>query len=160
MAAVNGGNDPLGALLSRAGQALRELGEPGWDRIADTVIAAVRNTPRSGWPLTVEDPDPQPSPQAGCLAVSDLVVRSALAAALRLDQICIPTAVDILIDGTDLNRIKVEIAGRYGDRLTDVADHVRELAATVLDDLLGAAAIGHHIDVAVVDIVAGNPLAE
>ena len=50
MAAVNG-DDPLGELLSRAGQALRELGEPGWNRIADTVIAAVRNTPRSGWPV-------------------------------------------------------------------------------------------------------------
>jgi hypothetical protein len=153
------GDDPLATLLSRAGQALRELGEPGWDRIADTVIAAVRNTPRSGWPLTVEDPDPHPS-QAGSLAVSDLVVRSALAAALRLDQICIPTAVDILTDGTDLTRITVEIAGRYGDQLTDVAEHVRQLAHNVLDDLLGAAALGHHIDVAVIDIVAGNPLAE
>ena len=159
MAAMNG-DDPLATLLSRAGQALRELGEPGWDRIADTVIAAVRNTPRSGWPLIVEDPDPHPSPHAGCLAVSDLVVRSALAAALRLDQICIPTAVDVLIDGTDLTRITVEIAGRYGDHLTDVADHVRDLARSVLDDLLGAAALGHHIDVAVVDIVRGNPLAE
>ena len=158
MAAMNG-DDPLATLLSRAGQALRELGEPGWDRIADTVIAAVRNTPRSGWPLTVEDPDPHPS-QAGSLAVSDLVVRSALAAALRLDQICIPTAVDILTDGTDLTRITVEIAGRYGDQLTDVAEHVRQLAHNVLDDLLGAAALGHHIDVAVIDIVAGNPLAE
>lgn len=158
MAAMNG-DDPLATLLSRAGQALRELGEPGWDRIADTVIAAVRNTPRSGWPLTVEDPDPHPS-QAGSLAVSDLVVRSALAAALRLDQICIPTAVDILIDGTDLTRIKVEIAGRYGDHLTDVADHVRSVAVDILDDLLGVAALGHHIDVAVIDIVRGNPLAE
>ena len=158
MAAMNT-DDPLGVLLARAGQALRELSEPGWDRIADTVIAAVRNTPRSGWPLTVEDPDPHPS-QAGSLAVSDLVVRSALAAALRLDQICIPTAVDILTDGTDLTRITVEIAGRYGDQLTDVAEHVRQLAHNVLDDLLGSAALGHHIDVAVIDIVAGNPLAE
>ena len=57
MAAVNG-DDPLGELLSRAGQALRELGEPGWNRIADTVIAAVRNTPRSGWPVAAQDPDP------------------------------------------------------------------------------------------------------
>ena len=158
MAAVNE-NDPLGALLARAGQALRDLGEPGWDRIADTVIAAVRNTPRAGWPLTAEDPHPQPS-APGCLAVSDLVVRQALAAALRLDEICIPTAVDILIDGTDLQRIKVEIAGRYGDRLTDVADRVRRLTRTVLDDLLGAAALGHHIDVTVIDIVRGNPVTE
>lgn len=158
MATVND-NDPLGALLARAGQALRELGEPGWDRIADTVIAAVRNTPRSGWPLTAEDPDPRPS-QPGWIAVSDLVVRQALAAALRLDEICIPTAVDILIDGTDLQRIKVEIVGRYGDQLTDIADRVRGLTQTVLDDLLGAAALGHHIDVTVIDIVRGNPVTE
>lgn len=158
MATVND-NDPLGALLARAGQALRDLGEPGWDRTADTVIAAVRNTPRAGWPLTAEDPDPQPS-APGCLAVSDLVIRQALAAALRLDEICIPTAVDILIDGTDLQRITVEIAGRYGDQLTDVADRVRRLTRTVLDDLLGAAALGHHIDVTVIDIVRGNPVTE
>lgn len=158
MAVVNE-NDPLGALLARAGQALRDFGEPGWDRIADTVIAAVRNTPRAGWPLTAEDPDPQPS-APGCLVVSDLVVRQALAAALRLDEICVPTAVDILIDGTDLQRIKVEIAGRYGDRLTDVADRVRRLTRTVLDDLLGAGALGHHIDVTVIDIVRGNPVTE
>jgi hypothetical protein len=27
-------DDPLASLLARAGQALRELAEPGWDRIA------------------------------------------------------------------------------------------------------------------------------
>lgn len=157
MAAMNG-DDPLGVLLSRAGQALRELGEPGWDRIADNVIAAVRNTPRSGWPVTAQDPDPQQPPLPGCIAVSDLVIRAALAAALRVDQICAPSAVNV--HGTDLQRISVEITGRYGNRLTEVADHVRDLAAGVLDDLLGVAALGHQIDVAVIDIVRGNPLAE
>ena len=159
MAAVNG-DDPLGELLSRAGQALRELGEPGWNRIADTVIAAVRNTPRSGWPVAAQDPDPQQPPLPGCIAVSDLVIRAALAAALRVDRICTPSAVDVHLDGTDLQRISVEIAGRYGNQLTEVADHVREIAASILDDLLGAAALGHQIDVAVIDIVRGNPLTE
>lgn len=159
MAAMNG-DDPLGVLLSRAGQALRELSEPGWDRIADTVIAAVRNTPRSGWPVTAEDPDTSESSVPGCIAVSDLVIRAALAAALRVDQICTPSAVDVHLDGTDLQRISVEITGRYGNQLTEVADHVRSVAATILDDLLGIAALGHQIDVAVVDIVRGNPLAE
>ena len=41
-----------------------------------------------------------------------------------------------------------------------LADHVREIAASILDDLLGAAALGHQIDVAVIDIVRGNPLTE
>lgn len=159
MAAMNG-NDPLGELLARAGQALRELSEPGWDRIADTVIAAVRNTPRSGWPVAAEDPDSSESPMPGCIAVSDLVIRAALATALRFDEICAPSCVDVHLDGTDLHRISVEITGRYGNRLTEVADHVRDVAATILDDLLGVAALGHQIDVAVVDIVRGNPLAE
>ncbi|MFB1299340.1 hypothetical protein ACAG24_027930 [Mycobacterium sp. pW049] len=160
MAAMNT-DDPLGVLLARAGQALRELSEPGWDRIADTVIAAVRNTPRSGWPVAAEDPNTTTDPPVpGCIAVSDLVIRAALAAALRLDQICIPTAVDVALDGTDLKRISVEITGRYGNRLTEVADHVRDVTTTILDDLLGVAALGHQIDVAVVDIVRGNPLAE
>ena len=159
MAAMNG-DDPLGVLLARAGQALRELSEPGWDRIADTVIAAVRNTPRSGWPVAAEEPDPQEPPQPGCIAVSDLVIRATLAAALRVDQICAPSAVDVHLDGTDLHRISVEITGRYGNRLTEVTDYVRGIATTILDDLLGAAALGHQIDVTVVDIVRGNPLAE
>ncbi|MCV7058363.1 hypothetical protein [Mycolicibacterium gilvum] len=159
MAAMNG-DDPLDVLLSRAGQALRELSEPGWDRIADTVIAAIRNTPRSGWPVAAEDPDPQEPPQPGGIAVSDLVIRAALAAALRLDQICAPAAVDVHLDGTELHHISVEITGRYGHRLTEVADHVRGIAATILDDLLGAAALGHQIDVAVIDIVRANPLTE
>jgi hypothetical protein len=159
MASMNG-EDPLNALLARAGQALRELGEPGWDRIADKVIAAVRNTPRSGWPVAAEDPDPRQPPLPGSIAVSDLVIRTALAAALRVDQVCAPTAVNVQLDGTDLQRISVEITGRYGNRLTEVADHVREIAGAILDDLLGAAALGHQIDVAVVDIVRGNPLAD
>lgn len=158
--AVMSGHDPIGSLLARAGQALRELGEPGWDRIAETVITAVRNTPRSGWPLTAQDPDPQQPPIPGFIAVSDLVIRGALAAALRLDQMCIPTAVDVQLDGTQLDRICIEITGRYGNQLADVADHVRDIAASVLDDLLGAASLGHHIDVAVVDLVRGNPLTE
>ena len=56
--------------------------------------------------------------------------------------------------------MSVEITGRYGNRLTEVADHVRGIAATILDDLLGAAALGHQIDVAVIDIVRANPLTE
>lgn len=159
MAAMNG-DDPLGVLLARAGQALRELSEPGWDRIADTVIAAVRNTPRSGWPVAAEDPEPQKPPLPGSIAVSDLVIRAALAAALRIDEICAPSGVDVHLDGTDLQRISIEITGRYGNRLTEVADHVRGIAATILHDLLGVAALGHQIDVAVVDIVRGNPLVE
>lgn len=158
MAAMNG-NDPLSALLARAGQALRELGEPGWDRIADNVIAAVRRTPRSGWPLTVEDPDPAPEP-SGRLAVSDVVIRSTLAAALRLDQMCFPTAIDVLVEGTDLRGVRIEITGRYGDRLAEIADRTRGVAAAVLDDLLGAAALGRRINVAVIDIVRGNPVEE
>lgn len=159
MAAMNG-DDPLGVLLARAGQALRELSEPGWDRIADSVIAAVRHTPRSGRPVAAQDPDPHEPPLPGCIAVSDLVIRAALAAALRIDEICAPTSVDVHLDDTDLQHVSVKITGRYGNRLTEVADHVRGIAASILDDLLGAAALGHEIDVAVIDIVRGNPLAE
>ena len=40
--------EPLAPLLNRAGEMLRGLAEPGWDRIADTVVDAVRaRTPGS-----------------------------------------------------------------------------------------------------------------
>jgi hypothetical protein len=149
--------DPVGSLLVHAGQALRELAEPGWDRITDSVIRAVRNTPRSGWPLHAVDPNPTQPPIPGGIEVSDLVLRAVLARALRVDNGYAATAIDISIEGTDLHRICIEITSRYGSRLATVADQVRTTAAAVIDDILGPRG-EHHIDVIVTDIVRGNPL--
>lgn len=153
-----GDNDPLGSLLARAGQALRELAEPGWERIADSVVTAVRSTSRSGWPLAAVDPDTTKPAIPGGIKVSDLVLRGALAQALRLDNAYAPTAIDVSCQDSDLQRICIEITGRYGSRLADAAEHVRTIAAAVIDDILGAASTGHHIDIVVTDIVRGNPL--
>ena len=152
-------DDPLGALLARTGQALRELAEPGWDRIADSVIANVRAIGRSGWPLAAADPDPSDPPIPGRIHVSDLVLRGALARALRLDNICAPTAIEVFTDADELQRVCIEITGRYGNRLEAVADQVRARTGEIIDDLLGAGT-PNRIDVIITDVVAGNPLSE
>ena len=151
-------DDPFVSLLARAGQALRELAEPNWDRVADSIIAAVRETPRSGWPLTAIDPSPGDPPVAGGIAVSDLVLRAALARALRADNAYAPSAIDVSRQGTRLQRISIEITGQYGTHLPNVAENIRATAAAVIDDILGPSRTGHHIDITITDIAADNPL--
>ena len=59
-------------------------------------------------------------------------------------------------------RSTVGLPGRLSVRLqpNHPTDDARGIAASILDDLLGAAALGHQIDVAVIDIVRANPLTE
>lgn len=156
--AITDDDDPLALLLARAGQALRELAEPGWDRIADTVIVAVRSTPRSGWPLRAVNPRPGQPPVNGGITVSDLVLRSALARALRVDDAYAPTAIDVSRHDSDLQRIRIEIIGRYGSRLHNIASQIRTTAAAIIDDILGPHSEGQYIDIVITDVAAGNPL--
>jgi hypothetical protein len=146
------------AFLNRAGGMLRGLAEPGWDRIADTVIDAVRATPRAGWPLRATTLSDEAE---GTLAVSDLVLRGILARAVRLDELCVPSLIDVAVEGTELKRIRIELTARYGSELRAVAEQVRTTAAAIAEDLLGdIAAISDKIDVVVTDIVDGDPLTE
>ena len=146
--------EPMAAFLSRAGVLLREVTEPGWDRIADTVIEAVRATPRGGWPLRTTD-----STDGGVLAVSDLVLRGVLARALRLDQLCVPSLIDVAVEDAELKRIRIELTARYGSELRAVVDQVRTAAAAVVEDLLGdVAGAADLIDVVVTDVVDGDPV--
>jgi len=151
--------EPLAAFLNRAGEMLNGLAEPGWDRIAETVIDAVRATPRGGWPLQVATPPD--STAEGATAVSDLVLRGVLARAVRLDELCVPSLIDVAVEGTEIKRIRIELTARYGSELRAVAEQVRTTAAAIVEDLLGdIAAIGDRIDVAVTEIVDGDPLTE
>ena len=150
-------DEPVAAFLNRAGVMLRGLAEPGWDRIADAVIDAVRATPRGGWPLRAEHPSD--STREGSIRVTDLVLRGVLARAVRLDELCVPSLIDIAIDGTELTRVRIELTARYGGELRVVAEQVRAAAASVIEDLLGgAAAAGDLVEVIVTDIVDGNPV--
>lgn len=152
-------DDPIAALLNRAGAILRELAEPGWDRIADAVIEAVRATPRGGSPLFATDPDD--SRVRGTISVSDLVLRAVLARAVRLEQICAPSVIDIAAEGAELKRIRIELTARYGSELRQVAEQVRLVAMSVVEDLLGDIdATLNTIEVVITDIVDGDPVAE
>jgi hypothetical protein len=144
--------------LARAAQGLREMPEPGWDRIAESVIAAVRTTTRLGWPLAAVDPDTTEPPIPGAIEVSDLVLRGALARALRAGNTYAPTAIDVRSEGTTLQRICIEITARYGSRLVAAVEQVRAAAAEVVHDILGVGDTEHAIVVVVADVVAGDPL--
>lgn len=145
------------AWLSRAGKVLRELPDPGWDALAGSVIDAVRAAPRGGWPLKVHDRTAEiPSPDL--ITVSDLVLRGALARALRFDQVAVSSIIELFSDGEELRRIRIELTGRYGTELHEVVDTARAVAVAVVDDLLGIAMPEHGIDIEVTDIVDGDPL--
>ena len=151
--------DPVVAFLDRAGGLLRSLAEPGWDRIADAVIDVVRATPRGGQPLRANEP--AGSEDEGILMVSDLVLRGALARAMRLDQICVPGLIEVAVEGIELKRVRIEITARYGSELRAVADRVRREAQGVVDDLLGGLAdVGDLIDVVVTDVYETDPASD
>ncbi len=152
-------DDPIAAFLNRAGSILRELAEPGWDRIADAVIDAVRATPRGGFPLFATDPDE--SSVKGSISVSDLVLRGVLARAVRLEQLCAPSGIDIAAEGAELKRIRIELTARYGSELREVAEQVRLVAIAVVEDLLGDLSANRNtIEVVITDVVDGDPLTE
>ena len=145
--------DPITAFLTRAGAVLRELAEPGWDVIADAVVDAVHATPRSGWPLSATTLDPDPNAAVGgATSVSDLVLRGALARALRLDELCIPTLIEVAVEGPALKSVRIELTARYGDELRSITERVRAVTREVIEDLLGGGHADDAVDVVVTDL--------
>ncbi|CAB4900809.1 hypothetical protein AYK61_26310 [Rhodococcus sp. SBT000017] len=163
-------DDPVAAFWTRACTVLRELPEPGWDRIAGAVVDAVRAAPRGGWPIDMSETGVSDDTSAlGTLAVSDLVLRGAIARAVRLDEICVPRVIEVLTDNAHLRTIRVELTARYGSELDILADRIRRTVLDVVDDIMGTTPVGSGdgssstrggpaVDVAVTDIVDGNPL--
>lgn len=130
-------------VLARASHVLRAAPEPGWSAIEQSVIEAVRRTPRAGWPIAVADPAPGSAP--GRIRVSDLVVRTLVAQQLAADPDLTVSDVEVELDGENLRAVRIEVSGRYGSDLTRSAERVRALAETVV-----AETTGHAADVSVV----------
>lgn len=151
-------DDPVAAFFARAGKILESVPEPDWDSIIDAVIDAVRRAPRGGWPVDVDmSDDPLGSVVDGAIAVSDLVLRGALARALG-DEKSVPRNIELNLDGRHLESIRVELAARYGAELSDVADKVRRVVAGVVEDILGQShASVDDVDVVITDVVEGDP---
>jgi hypothetical protein len=144
-------------LLARAAHVLRTESEPGWDAIADRVIASVRATPRpGGQPLLADGPG---GDESGYTYVSDHVVRSTLVVALRQRFLCAPTAIDFDTDGTTLRGVHLQITGSYGTELPILADHIRATTLEIITDILGPTRTGDApIDITITDVVTGDPL--
>lgn len=129
-------------VLARASRVLRAAPEPGWAAIEQTVIDAVRRTPRAGWPIAVADPAQGSSP--GRILVSDLALRTLIAEQVATIPDVALVDVDVTLDGETLQSVRVEISGRFGSDLRGAAERVRALAEAVV-----AQAVGHDADVAV-----------
>lgn len=144
-------------LLARAADILRTEAEPGWDAIADRVIAAVRATPRLGaQPLLADAPAGSDS---GHTYVSDHVLRSNLVVAVRQRLFCAPTAIDFDTDGATLRGVHLAITGSYGTELRILADHIRATTLDVITDILGPSRDGDApVDITITDVVTGDPL--
>ena len=130
-------------VLARASRVLRAAPEPGWGQIEQSVIDAVRRTPRAGWPIAVADPAPGSAP--GRIRVSDLVVRTLVAQQLAADPDVTLSDVEVMLDGETLQAVRIEVSGRFGRDLVRAAERVRALAQAVV-----AETTGQDVDVAVV----------
>ncbi|BDX35190.1 hypothetical protein TUM20985_57370 [Mycobacterium antarcticum] len=145
-------------LLSQATDFMRHQPEPGWDAIADRVIAAVRATPRHGGrPLRAQVPPGDATP--GHTYISEHVVRSALVVALRRRYLCVPTAIDFDIPDDAIRAVHIEVTGSYGTELLKLGDRIRATTVDTIDELLGASANDRRpVDVTITDVVAVDPL--
>ncbi|MDA2892526.1 hypothetical protein PDG61_16515 [Mycolicibacterium sp. BiH015] len=133
--------------LARASRVLRAAPEPGWSAIEQSVIEAVRQTPRAGWPIAVADPAPGSAP--GRIRVSDLVVRTLVARQLTNDPDVTLRDVEVALDGETLQAVRIEVSGRFGSDLPGAAARVRALAETVVAETTGQDA---DVSVDVIDL--------
>jgi hypothetical protein len=148
--------------LSRAASFLRDAPEPGWDAISDRVLAAVRATPRHGWPIQATPLPDDTGP--GELYVSDHALRAVLARALRRRYLCVPTAITFTFDQHDdrlLRGLHLDITGSYGTELRLLGDQIRATVHQIVHEVLGPVHNAHQrrpIDVTISDVVTGDPL--
>ena len=135
--------------LARARRVMQGTPEPGWDAIEQRVIAAVRDTPRGGWPLTVVDPDPDSA--RGVIVVTDRAVKAYVAHVLRGDPDYAVGAIDVLADEMTVVAMRVELTGRYDADLNAVARRVLAVSTRAMDEAIGNAS-AVPIEVVVTDV--------
>jgi len=121
-------------VVGRAARVLRTQPEPGWDRIENSVIDAVRATARSGWPLSADDPDPA---TPGALSVSDLVLSTELSRALAGADDLIVTDIHISSAGTEVREVLIELSARYLTDLAALTERVSQICSAVIADVIG-----------------------
>jgi hypothetical protein len=135
--------------VDRAAHLMRAQPEPGWHAIEDAVVTAIRSTPRGGWPLLVEDPQPGSAP--GTLLVSDVVLGARLSRALSGDPDYAVTDIEIRSEGTALQGVSIRLSGRYLADLRSAAARAQARCKAVIADVVGNTT-GIAINVAVDDV--------
>lgn len=165
-------------------QAAREVGSAltqGWEDVRGGVLAAVRASARTAWPVlaTMTDLDPAGSDPAGPdpagsgpadagrsrdpreqTHVSERVLRDRLSRAVSETHRCALAAVDLELDGDALRATVLDIVGPHGEDLLALGEKVRRTALQVLGDLLGPTPDAAHpgrVDVHVADVTLGDP---
>lgn len=121
--------------IDDAGRMLRAVPEPGWAAVEPTVLAAIRGTPRGGWPLSVADPEFDHP--AGVIRVSDLVVTAMISRALADDGDYTVEQIEALSEGQVLQGISIQISGRYQVDLSAAAARVSARAERVVAEVIG-----------------------
>lgn len=121
--------------VDRAARRLREEPEPGWAALEQSVVAAVRATPRAGWPIDVDDPQPG---TPGRLRVGDLAISAHLSRALAGDPDFVVTDIAVVSDDGVLQAVSVSLSGRYRTDLVAAAHRARRAVDTVLADTIGS----------------------
>jgi hypothetical protein len=134
--------------IDRGVRILRAVPEPGWAAIESAVIAATRATPRGGWPIDVDDPEPGVE---GTLRVTDLVLGTAVSKALAHDEDYAVIDIATEIDGTSLRGLTVRLSGRYLAELPAALDRVTTRCRKVVSEIIGARP-DLRIDVIVEDV--------
>lgn len=147
------------AVLATAGRELAGVTDPGWTDAADRVVSAVRSATRRSTPVNAVFGDGR---DGDVLQVSDLVVVSALRAAMNTTPSSTPQWIELLLggpDGHDCLGVRVELVARYGSDLRALTDDARDVAVAALSALLGPpeGAEPRTVDLAVADIVEGDP---
>ncbi|MGW0037388.1 hypothetical protein [Gordonia sp. NPDC003376] len=108
----------------------RELGNLSGDasRLVAAITSNLTTVLRPGRPLETDTPG---------VHISDRVLKQILAVGIRraLGRLVVFVSVDGDDDAVD--RLRIGLIARYGDILPDRSDDVREVARTVLTDLLG-----------------------
>lgn len=121
-------------VLARASRVLRAAPEPGWHAIEDRVLAAVRATPRGGWPIEVVDPEPDAH---GRVRVSDLALKTLISQTVSADPDVTLVDVDVVLDGETLRAVRIDVSGRYRSDLPAAATRIRARALAVVEDTIG-----------------------
>lgn len=152
---VDGGGRQAQEVLRAAAQRLRRQADARWVEVSDRVVAAAMTATRRSLPLRAMAP-------GGPVHVSEQVVVAHLRAAIDEAVADAATAAVTLEvrDRDALTGVVIQLVARYGRPLLPIADHVRDVTAARLVDLLGPTATTvtvHEMHVHFSDVTTGDP---